>query len=57
MRLPQRFQELPVGFAVFLLAVVAFKLWLVSGQTVQAIPAAGHDDFLFIENADRKSVV
>lgn len=51
MRLPQRFQELPVGFAVFLLAVVAFKLWLVSGQTVQAIPAAGHDDFLFIENA------
>ncbi len=51
MRLPQRFQELPVGFAVFLLAVVVFKLWLVSGQTVQAIPAAGHDDFLFIENA------
>ncbi len=48
---PERFRHLPFGFLGFLLAVVVFKLWLVSGQTVQAIPAAGHDDFLFIDNA------
>lgn len=51
MRLSERFRALPLGFTAFLIAVVTFKLWLVSGQTVQAIPAAGHDDFLFIENA------
>lgn len=51
MRLPERFREFPVGFAAFLLAVAIFKLWLVSGQMVQALPHAAHDDFLFIENA------
>jgi hypothetical protein len=51
MRFPERFRQIPLGFLAFVAAVIIFKLWLVSGQTVQAIPAAAHDDFLFIENA------
>jgi hypothetical protein len=32
-------------------ALVAIKLWLVSGQTIYAIGPAGHDDRLFLEQA------